>query len=177
MPRVAIVTRVSTEEQTRPEYNSCQSQQDICRHYVEIQREKGWEVLRVYEDGGHSGRNLKRPGIQALLRDVRRGLVDIILCTRLDRLARSIKLFYDLWTVFEKHNVTFVSATESFDTSTAAGSPVVNLLLSFGQWEVTVVSERTSLKMLARARRGLRYNMSLMTWVAKLPLRRRSPAS
>lgn len=155
MPRVAIVTRVSTEEQTRPDYNSCQSQQDICRHHVAIQREKGWEVYRVYEDAGYSGRNLKRPGIQALLRDVRRGLVDIVLCTRLDRLARSIKLFYELWTVFEKHNVTFVSATESFDTSTAAGSLMVNLLLSFGQWEVTVVSERTSLKMLARARRGL----------------------
>ncbi|MHB8993693.1 MAG: recombinase family protein, partial [Armatimonadota bacterium] len=155
MPRVAIVTRVSTEEQTRPEYNSCQSQQDICRHYVEIQREKGWEVYKIYEDAGYSGRNLKRPGIQALLRDIRRGLVDIVLCTRIDRLSRSIKDFYELWTVLDRHNVIFVSATESFDTSTAAGSLMVNLLLSFGAWEVAVVSERTSMKMLARARRGL----------------------
>jgi len=155
MPRVAIVTRVSTEEQTRPEYNSCQSQQDICRHYIEIQREKGWELYRVYEDAGYSGRSLKRPGIQALLRDVRRGLVDIVLCTRIDRLSRSIKDFYEVWTILDHHNVIFVSATESFDTSTAAGSLMVNLLLSFGAWEVAVVSERTSMKMLARARRGL----------------------
>jgi len=153
--RCAIYTRVSTEEQTRLEYNSCQSQQDICRHYVEIQREKGWEVFCVYEDAGYSGRNLKRPGIQTLLRDIRRGLVDIILCTRIDRISRSIKDFYEFWTVLEKHNVIFVSATESFNTSTAAGALMVNLLLSFGAWEVAVVSERTSMKMLARTRKGL----------------------
>jgi len=104
MSRVAIVTRVSTEEQTPPEYNSCQSQQDICRHYVEIQREKGWEVYRVYENAGYSGRNLKRPGIQALLRDVQRDLLDIVLCTRIDRVSRSIRDFYEFWTVLEKHH-------------------------------------------------------------------------
>jgi len=153
--RCAIVTRVSTEEQTRPDYNSCQSQQDICRHYVEVQREKGWEVFRVYEDAGYSGRNLKRPGIQALVRDIRRDLIDIVLCTRIDRISRSIRDFYEFWSVLEQHHVTFVSATESFDTSTAAGSLMVNLLLSFGAWEVAVVSERTSMKMLARARKGL----------------------
>jgi site-specific DNA recombinase len=155
MPRVAIVTRVSTEEQTRPDYNSCDSQEDICRHYVQIKKDQGWEVYRVYEDAGFSGRNLKRPGIQALLVDVRRDLIDIVLCTRIDRISRSIRDFYSLWTILEKHGVTFVSATEAFDTSTAAGSLMVNLLLSFGAWEVAVVSERTSLKMLARVRRGL----------------------
>lgn len=70
--------------------------------------------------------------------------MDIVLCTRIDRISRSIRDFYEFWTALEKHNVTFVSATELFDTSTAAGSLMVNLLLSFGQWELALVSERTS---------------------------------
>jgi hypothetical protein len=117
MPRVAVVTRVSTEEQTRGDYTSCESQRDVCEHYVEVKRDRGWEIYRVYEDAGYTGRNLKRPGIRALLRDVRRDLIDIVLCTRIDRVSRSIKDFYSLWSVFEEHDVTFVSATESFDTS------------------------------------------------------------
>ena len=75
--------------------------------------------------------------------------------TACSRISRSIRDFYEFWSVLEQHHVTFVSATESFDTSTAAGSLMVNLLLSFGAWEVAVVSERTSMKMLARARKGL----------------------
>lgn len=153
--RCAILTRVSTEEQTRPDYNSLQTQEEICRAYVDVQRENGWTVTRVYHDPGFSGKDLKRPGIQSLMADVASGLIDVVLAYKLDRVSRSLQDFYKFWSVLQANGVSFVSATQAFDTTTPAGVLMLNVLLSFGQYERELTVERTATKMRARAEKGL----------------------
>ena len=91
--RCGIYTRVSTDEQARPDYNSLATQAEICRHYAEVQREQGWEVVGVYEDSGFSGKDLDRPAIRRLLSDVRQGRLDVVIAYKLDRISRSLRDF------------------------------------------------------------------------------------
>ena len=153
--RCAIYTRVSTDEQAQPEYSSLQLQAELCQHYIQVHREEGWAVGGVYEDAGLSGKDLKRPALQSLLGEVRRGQVDVVVTYKLDRLSRSLKDFYVVWEVLQRHDVTFVSATQAFDTSTPAGNLMLNVLLSFAQYERELTAERTAAKMKARAQKGL----------------------
>ncbi|MCU0614248.1 MAG: recombinase family protein, partial [Desulfobacterales bacterium] len=135
--------------------SSIESQIDICKHYIEIQREKGWEFVGSYTDPGYSGKNLERPGIQQALSDVRAGKIDVFMVYKLERLARSIRDFYDVWDILKENKVTFVSATQQFDTSTATGMLMLNILLSFAQYERENVSEKTRDKMKQRAKLGM----------------------
>ncbi len=153
--RCAIYTRVSTDEQTQPEYGSLQTQQEICEHYMQVQKEKGWKLTEVYEDGGYSGKDLDRPAIHQLLYDVAQGNIDVVITYKLDRISRSLKDFYDFWQVLKDHSVTFVSATQNFDTSDSAGNLMLNILLSFAQYERELTVERTTTKMKARAEKGM----------------------
>ena len=153
--RCAIYTRVSTDEQTQPEYGSLQTQQEICEHYIQVHREKDWKLAQVYEDGGYSGKDLDRPAMQQLLYDVGQGNIEVVIAYKLDRISRSLKDFYDFWQVLKDHSVTFVSATQNFDTSDSAGNLMLNILLSFAQYERELTMERTATKMKARAEKGL----------------------
>ncbi len=153
--RCAIYTRVSTDEQALSEYSSLKRQEEICRNYIDIQAEKGWRVAAVYEDAGYSGKDFQRPGIQELMEDVRAGKVDAIVTYKIDRISRSLKDFYDLWEILKAHNVTFVSATQHFDTSDSMGMLILNILLSFAQFERELARERTMSKMAGRAEKGL----------------------
>ena len=153
--RCAIYTRVSTDEQAMSEYSSLKRQEEICRNYVDIHSEKGWKVAAVYEDAGYSGKDFHRPGIQELMEDVRAGKVDAIVTYKIDRISRSLKDFYDLWEVLKAHNVTFVSATQHFDTSDSIGMLILNILLGFAQFERELTRERTTGKMAGRAEKGL----------------------
>jgi len=153
--KCAIYTRVSTDEQTRKDYNSLESQRDICRHAIAVKQELGWIESAAHEDGGYSGKDLHRPGIQQLLAEVRDGEVDAIIVYKIDRLTRSISDFYALWKILQQHNVVFVSATQSFDTSTPMGNLMLNMLLSFGQFERELTSERVRQKYTERAKKGL----------------------
>jgi len=153
--RCAIYTRVSTDEQAQPEYNSLQLQAELCQHYIEVQREQGWVVAGVYEDSGFSGKDLKRPALQRLLRDVRRGEIQVVVAYKLDRISRSLRDFYEFWGVLQTVGAIFVSATQSFDTSAPAGNLMLNVLLSFAQFERETTAERTAAKMRARAQKGM----------------------
>lgn len=153
--RCAIYTRVSTDEQARSEYSSLDRQQEVCAAYIEIHREKGWHVVQVYEDGGYSGKDLNRPGIQELIQDLSEGKIDAIVTYKIDRISRSLKDFYDFWEVLKASNVTFASATQHFDTSDSAGMLMLNILLSFAQYERELTRERTLSKMAGRAAKGL----------------------
>jgi len=153
--RCAIYTRVSTDEQALSEYSSLKRQEEICRNYIDIHTEKGWKVAGVYEDAGYSGKDFERPGIQELMADVRAGKLDAIVTYKIDRISRSLKDFYDLWEVLKAHNVTFVSATQHFDTSDSMGMLILNILLSFAQFERELARERTMSKMAGRAEKGL----------------------
>lgn len=109
----------------------------------------------IYEDAGYSGKDFQRPGIQDLMEDVRSGKLDVIVTYKIDRISRSLKDFYELWEVLKSHNVTFVSATQHFDTSDSMGLLILNILLSFAQFERELTRERTMSKMAGRAEKGL----------------------
>ena len=154
MIKCFIYARVSTDEQASGQYSSIDSQIDICKHYIEIQKEKDWKFVSAYTDPGFSGKDLERPGMQNLISDIKAGRIDVIIVYKIERLVRSIKDFYSLWDLFEAYNVTFVSATQQFDTSNAMGKLMLNILLSFAQFERENTSEKTKDKMKQRARLG-----------------------
>ena len=151
----AIYTRVSTDLQAEKDFSSCKSQEEKIKSF--IQSQNNWQIFRVYSDVGYSGANLNRPALQELLEDIKQKKIDIVLAYKIDRLTRSPKDFYQLIEFFEKYNVSFISVTERFDTSTPAGRLLRNIMLTFAQFERELTSERTKDKMLERAKRGL-YN-------------------
>ena len=108
-----------------------------------------------YDDGGFSGGNTDRPALQRLLDDVRAGKIDIIVVYKVDRLTRSLADFAKLVELFDKHDVSFVSVTQQFNTTTSMGRLTLNVLLSFAQFEREVTSERIRDKIGASKRKGL----------------------
>ncbi len=154
--RCAIYTRKSSEEGLEQEFNSLDAQREACEAYVASQRAEGWSLVRdQYDDGGFSGGTLERPGLQRLLDDIEAGLVDVVVVYKIDRLSRSLLDFSKLVEVFDRHNVTFVSVTQSFNTTTSMGRLTLNILLSFAQFEREVIGERIRDKFAASRRRGM----------------------
>ncbi len=153
--RCAIYTRKSTTEGLDRDYNTLEAQRDGCLHYIESQVSLGWTVVPTrYDDGGFTGANLERPALQALLDDIERGQVDMVVVYKVDRLSRSLLDFARLMEQFEKKSIGFVSITQSFDTSTSMGRLILNVLLSFAQFEREMIAERTSDKIQAAKKRG-----------------------
>src|SRR5262249_50969857 len=141
--RCAIYTRVSTDQGLEQDFNSLDAQSDASQAYIRSQAHAGWTVLRAkYDDGGFSGGNTNRPALQRLLNDVRARKVDVIVVYKVDRLTRSLADFAKLVELFDQHNVSFVSVTQQFNTTTSMGRLTLNVLLSFAQFEREVTSER-----------------------------------
>ena len=153
--RCAIYTRKSHEEGLDQDFNSLDAQREACEAYVTSQKHDGWAVLPDrYDDGGFSGGNTDRPALQRLLTDVESGRVDVVLCYKLDRLSRSLADFVRLLERFEKHDVSFVSVTQRFDTKSSMGRLTLNVLLSFAEFERAVTAERIRDKVAAAKRKG-----------------------
>ena len=134
--RCAIYTRVSTEQGLEQDFNSLDAQYDAAQAYIRSQAHAGWTLLRAkYDDGGYSGGNTDRPALQRLLDDVRAGKIDVIVVYKVDRLTRSLADFAKLVDLFDQHNVSFVSVTQQFNTTTSMGRLTLNVLLSFAQFE------------------------------------------
>jgi DNA invertase Pin-like site-specific DNA recombinase len=154
--RCAIYTRVSTDQGLEQDFNSLDAQYDASQAYIRSQAHAGWTLLRgKYDDGGFSGGNTDRPGLQRLLDDLRGGKVDVIVVYKVDRLTRSLADFAKLVELFDQHNVSFVSVTQQFNTTTSMGRLTLNVLLSFAQFEREVTSERIRDKIAASKRKGL----------------------
>ena len=154
--RCAIYTRKSTEDGLEMDYNSLDAQKDACVAYIASQRSEGWVALHeTYSDGGYSGGNLNRPGLQRLLEDLQEGLVDCIVVYKIDRLSRSLADFAKLVELFDAHKVTFVSVTQSFNTTTSMGRLTLNILLSFAQFERELGGERVRDKIAASRAKGI----------------------
>jgi len=152
----AIYTRKSTEEGLDQNYNSLDAQRDACLAYIASQKSEGWVALRdAYDDGGFTGGNLNRPGLQRLLADIREGLVDVIVVYKIDRLSRSLADFAKLVELFDEQRVTFVSVTQSFNTTTSMGRLTLNILLSFVQFERELAGERVRDKIASARQRGI----------------------
>lgn len=154
--RCAIYTRKSSEEGLDMEFNSLDAQREACEAYVASQRAEGWAAIREpYDDGGVSGGTLDRPALKRLLADVEAGLIDVIVVYKIDRLSRSLMDFARLVEIFERNQVTFVSVTQSFNTTTSMGRLTLNILLSFAQFEREVIGERIRDKVAASRKRGM----------------------
>ena len=129
--RCAVYTRKSSEEGLEQEFNSLHAQREACEAYVASQRSEGWALIREpYDDGGFSGGTLERPALKRLLADIEEGLVDVVVVYKIDRLSRSLMDFSKLVEVFDRAGVTFVSVTQSFNTTTSMGRLTLNILLS-----------------------------------------------
>ena len=154
--RCAVYTRKSSEEGLEQEFNSLHAQREACEAYIASQRSEGWVLVRDhYDDGGISGGTLERPGLQRLLDDIEDGLVDVVVVYKIDRLSRSLADFAKLVEVFDRNGVTFVSVTQSFNTTTSMGRLTLNILLSFAQFEREVTAERIRDKVAASRKKGM----------------------
>ena len=154
--RCAIYTRKSSDEGLEQDFNSLDAQREACAAYVLSQASEGWQLSpELYDDGGISGGTLDRPALQRLLADVADGKVDIIVVYKVDRLTRSLLDFAKLVEALDKADTSFVSVTQSFNTTTSMGRLTLNMLLSFAQFEREVTAERIRDKLAASKARGM----------------------
>jgi DNA invertase Pin-like site-specific DNA recombinase len=154
--RCAVYTRKSSEEGLEMEFNSLDAQREACEAYVASQRAEGWLLVTDrYDDGGFSGGTLERPALNRLRADIEAGKIDVVVVYKIDRLSRSLMDFSRLVEVFDQHKVTFVSVTQSFNTTTSMGRLTLNVLLSFAQFEREVIGERIRDKFAASRKRGM----------------------
>ncbi len=123
---------------------------------------EGWSALpHLYDDGGYSGGSMQRPGLQELLADIGRGRIDVVVVYKIDRLTRSLADFARIVEQFDKHEVSFVSVTQAFNTTSSMGRLTLNVLLSFAQFEREVTGERIRDKIAASKAKGM--------WMGGLP--------
>jgi DNA invertase Pin-like site-specific DNA recombinase len=154
--RCAIYTRKSTEHNLDLEFNSLDAQREACEAYIKSQAHEGWRPAPgQYDDGAFSGASLDRPALQKLLAEVHAGRVDIIVVYKVDRLTRSLADFAKLVELFDQHSVSFVSVTQSFNTTSSMGRLTLNVLLSFAQFEREVIGERVRDKIAASKKKGI----------------------
>ncbi len=154
--RCAIYTRKSSEEGLEQDFNSLDAQREACAAYVLSQTGEGWKLLpERYDDGGLSGGTLARPALQRLLAEVKAGRIDIIVVYKVDRLTRSLLDFSKLVEQLDAAGTSFVSVTQSFNTTTSMGRLTLNMLLSFAQFEREVTAERIRDKIAASKAKGM----------------------
>ena len=153
--RCAIYTRKSTEEGLDQAFNSLDNQRLAGESFVMSQAHEGWEfTAKRYDDGGYSGGNMDRPGIQELFKDIEAGLIDCVVVYKIDRLTRSLLDFSKIVEIFDTHKVSFVAVTQSFNTSNSMGRLMLNVLLSFAQYERELCGERVRDKVAASKKLG-----------------------
>ena len=154
--RCAIYTRKSSEEGLEQNFNSLHAQRESCAAYILSQAGEGWsEIPTVYDDGGFSGGSMERPGLRALLADIGRGLIDVVVVYKVDRLTRSLADFARIVELFDSKDISFVSITQAFNTTTSMGRLTLNVLLSFAQFEREVTGERIRDKIAASKKKGM----------------------
>jgi DNA invertase Pin-like site-specific DNA recombinase len=165
--RCAIYTRKSSEEGLDLEYNSLANQYDSCKKYIQSQQHEGWVLVtndgnisngnnsKRYDDGGYSGGNLERPALRELIKDIQLGLIDMVVVYKIDRLSRSLMDFSKLVDVFERYNVSFISVTQNFNTNDSMGKLMLNILLSFAQFEREMTGDRIRDKIRMQRSKGM----------------------
>lgn len=153
--RCAIYTRKSTNSRLEHEVNSLTTQHEICSAYIASQRYRGWTALsQRYDDGGHSGSGLERPALAALMHDIEAGEIDIVVVYKIDRLTRSLLDFVRLIETFDRRAVGLVSVSQAFDTADSMGRMILNVLLTFSQFERELIAERVRDSIRMRKRHG-----------------------
>lgn len=152
MKRAALYIRVSTLEQAQEGYSVGEQKERLIAYC----KAKDWIIADIYVDGGYTGSNINRPGIQKLIAETDK--FDLVLVYKLDRLSRSQRdTLYLIEEIFRPKNVDFISMQESFDTSTPFGKAMIGLLAVFAQLEREQIKERTWMGRVARAKTGLHH--------------------
>jgi site-specific DNA recombinase len=153
--RCVIYTRKSTTEGLDSNFSSLDAQREACEAFIKSQSGTGWSTLPVqYDDGGFTGGNMDRPAFQQMITDIKDGKIDCVVVYKVDRLSRSLLDFAKMMEIFDRYNVSFVSITQQFNTSTSMGRLILNVLLSFAQFEREIISERTRDKIAAARKKG-----------------------
>ena len=153
--RCAIYTRKSTDDRLDRDFNSLDSQRQVCSAYITSQQHKKWsELLTPYDDAAQSGSTIDRPALQQLMRDIENNRIDVIVIYKIDRLTRSLADFVRLMDLFDRYEVSFVSVTQSFDTSDSMGRLILNILLTFAQFEREMIADRIRDKAAAMRKMG-----------------------
>jgi len=161
--RCAVYTRKSHEEGLEQEFNTLDAQRESGEAYIKSQAAEGWVCLpEKYDDGGFSGGNLDRPAVKRLMAQIEAGKVDCVVVYKVDRLSRSLLDFARMMEIFDRHGIAFVSVTQQFNTASSMGRLILNVLLSFAQFEREMISERTRDKIAAARRKG--------KWAGGMPL-------
>jgi site-specific DNA recombinase len=154
--RCAVYARVSTDSGLEQDFNSLDNQREASEAYIKSQAHEGWKLVRErYDDGGFSGGSMERPALQKLLDDVQARRIDVIVVYKVDRLTRSLADFAKLVELFDAHDVSFISVTQAFNTTTSMGRLTLNMLLSFAQFEREITGERIRDKVAASKRKGI----------------------
>ncbi|MFL6387938.1 MAG: recombinase family protein [Terriglobales bacterium] len=154
--RCAIYTRKSSEEGLDQSFNSLEAQREACEAYIASQKHERWRGITThYDDGGYSGGSMDRPALRQLLADIDDGKVDTVVVYKVDRLTRSLADFAKIIERFDAAQVSFVSVTQQFNTTTSMGRLTLNVLLSFAQFEREVTGERIRDKIAASKRKGM----------------------
>ncbi|MBL0320114.1 MAG: recombinase family protein [Alphaproteobacteria bacterium] len=154
--RCAIYTRKSTEEGLDMEFNSLDAQREACEKYIQIHKHEGWEIVSDdYDDGGYSGGNTDRPALKRLISDIKAEQINVVVVYKIDRLSRSLLDFLNIMQLFDTHRISFVSVTQNFDTSSSMGKLMLNVLLSFAQFEREITGERIRDKIASSKRKGM----------------------
>ena len=154
--RCAIYTRKSTDEGLEKEFNTLEAQREAGENFVMSQKAQGWEILPDhYDDGGYSGGNMNRPALERLFADIEADKVDMIVVYKIDRLTRSLMDFSKMIEIFDAHNCSFVSVTQNFNTADSMGRLMLNVLLSFAQFEREISGERIRDKVAASRKKGM----------------------
>ena len=157
MKKCGLYLRVSTEEQAAVKEGSLKVQRFRLEALVKSKSttEEKWHVSRVYTERGYSGKDLNRPQMQELLNDIQQNKINVVMCTRVDRITRSLLDFYSLIQTFNQHEVDFVCLDDYFDTSTPIGRMSLKIILILAELEREQVSDRTKKCLRTRALRGL----------------------
>ena len=152
----AIYTRKSSDEGLEQDFNSLDAQREACEAYIVSQKHEGWIALPdLYDDGGISGATMERPALQHLLADIKARKVDVVVVYKVDRLTRALADFAKIVEIFDAQNVSFVSVTQQFNTTSSMGRLTLNVLLSFAQFEREVTAERIRDKIAASKKKGM----------------------
>ena len=154
--RRAVYARESTDEGLDQEYNSIDAQRDAGHAYIASQGAEGWlPVADDYDDPAFSGGNVERPALQRMMADIEAGKIDVVVVYKIDRRTRSLADFSKMVEVFERYGVSFVSVTQQFNTTASMGRLMLNILLSFAQFEREVTGARIRDKIAASKRKGM----------------------
>lgn len=156
MKRCGLYVRVSTDNQSSPE-GSLKSQMQRLEEELIRKSSAGdpWSATKRYVEEGYSGKNMNRPKFKELLRDIRTGAIDTVVCTELSRISRSLKDFLAIIEYFNKFKVELIVIKQNIDTTTPIGKVIFTILVALSEFEREMTAHRTSENMLARARRGL----------------------